>query len=404
MFTFILFFLYPLNKKIRKVIHLKFYRKSHRVLKGSIWFHCASGEFEYAKPLINKIAAVSNNNCFVSYTSPSYIGPIQKFKNVESSSPLPLDLPGPVHSFLSSLEPNCLLIARTDLWPELLYQCKSKKIPIFVFAVTEKEKKGFQVLFRPWKRWLYNMTNAVLCVSEEDKKNLIELGVRVPIIVTGDPRVDLVFQRKEQPKIEKPLLPVSPELPLLCLGSTWPEDEKVIFPPLIPLLTSQKLAVILAPHEPSEAHFQSFKQRLKHTPIQLMKYSETQHLEAGTLLYIDEIGILADIYKYSSLTFVGGSFKSQVHSVMEPLAYGNEVAVGPYNKNNREAQVFKKMQSPSGYNMVTEVSNEHEWKGFVEDWLQLTPVDHENDSKSIISQLESLRGGTEKTYNYIFQK
>jgi 3-deoxy-D-manno-octulosonic-acid transferase len=53
------------------------------------------------------------------------------------------------------------------------------------------------------------------------------------------------------------------------------------------------------------------------------------------------------------LAFIGGSFKKQVHSVMEALAAGLPVMVGPFHKNNREALFYQKKNFSSG--MIVQV-------------------------------------------------
>ena len=54
-------------------------------------------------------------------------------------------------------------------------------------------------------------------------------------------------------------------------------------------------------------------------------------------LIMDRVGLLAELYRYSSITFVGGSFKSRVHNVLEPAAYANAILVGPLIQNSFEA-------------------------------------------------------------------
>ena len=68
-------------------------------------------------------------------------------------------------------------------------------------------------------------------------------------------------------------------------------------------------------------------------------------LHKPQILILDEIGLLADVYRYSSLAFIGGSFVSKVHSVMEPLCALNPVIVGPFYENNPEAVQFQKLNS-----------------------------------------------------------
>jgi len=47
------------------------------------------------------------------------------------------------------------------------------------------------------------------------------------------------------------------------------------------------------------------------------------------VVIINKIGILANLYKYSDLAYVGAGFGAGVHSVIEPAVYKNVVSFGP---------------------------------------------------------------------------
>ena len=46
-------------------------------------------------------------------------------------------------------------------------------------------------------------------------------------------------------------------------------------------------------------------------------------------LLIDSTRILADLYKYSSVSYIGCGFGKGVHNVAEPAIYGNTICFGP---------------------------------------------------------------------------
>jgi 3-deoxy-D-manno-octulosonic-acid transferase len=56
------------------------------------------------------------------------------------------------------------------------------------------------------------------------------------------------------------------------------------------------------------------------------------------------VGLLAELYRYSALAYVGGSFKKRVHNVLEPAAYGNAIVVGPFIQNSFEATEMDRLQ------------------------------------------------------------
>ena len=130
----LLIFISPfLSAKIRSIVQLRRQRKlKDLTIKNPIWIHCSSGEFEYAKSMIREIKKTKpNEKILVTYLSSTYVKAIEQFPGVDESFPLPFDLPGPIGQFLNQVQPKCLLIARTDLWPEVLTQTRKKKIPAF---------------------------------------------------------------------------------------------------------------------------------------------------------------------------------------------------------------------------------------------------------------------------------
>lgn len=387
--TVLVFLVAPFNKKVRKTLSLKF-RPGTRFSSHSIWFHSASGEFEYCKPLIRQISQKTPDaRIFCSYTSPSYALRVQKFHGVDGYGPLPLDLPGPVGQFLKDLSPKALLIAKTDLWPELIFQCWQKKVPVVPFAVVAKNSGSpFSFL----KRWMYNKCEKVLCMTEIDAKNLKDMGVTVPVETCGDPRIDQIMDRVQSPDRNIPDF-LKTNDPTLILGSSWPEDEKVILSAVLAQMKTKTLKVLICPHEPSQVHFETLQKYCRKHNLNLEKYSQTHSRGPETLIYGDTVGVLADLYAASDMAFIGGSFKSQVHSVGEAIGHGNRVIVGPKNANNREAQIFKNC-SVNGYPVVTEVHDSVGFKNTLEQLL--THPEHLKEDRSVIQKVFHKHTGATK--------
>lgn len=338
----LLIFLNPFfPEKIRSIVQARRRKKLKDLhIKNPIWIHCSSGEFEYAKPVIRELKKSNpNEKILVTYLSTSYVKAIESFPGVDQSFPLPFDLPGPIRQFLNHIEPKCLLIARTDLWPELLCQTKSKKIPSLLFSATFPQNVSFMA--KIWKKTVLSLVDKVYCVSFDDydfaiKKLHIE---PTKVSVLGDTRYDQVIFRLSSPK---PLHEhLEPQGPTLVAGSTWDEDEKVLLTALEPLLKQKKLSLILVPHEPTPSHIDSLKSQLDKMQILYGAYSSAT--TPVPVLLVDQVGILADLYAWGQMAFVGGSFKKTVHSVMEPLTHGAVTFVGPYFENNREAVEFQKV-------------------------------------------------------------
>lgn len=376
------FFIYPLllffayiisffgNEKLKKIFSMRMPRGDYHPwfdlprMQKPIWIHCSSGEFEYAKPIIDRLKQkYPQQKILVTYFSPSYEKSIKNYPGVDMSCPLPWDFPGVMRSFLRHHLPKALLIARTDLWPEMLYQSRQMEIPICLFSVTQKPPLQWQKILNPFYEFLYSFITIIFCVSAKDKEVLLDKGALL-VRAIGDTRYDQVIKRLQSSKMTSQLkegLLFKKNIPTFICGSTWEEDEKIILLALRPLLLQQKVRLILVPHEPTDQHIQSLKGDLVALDLDYQLYSEAQVWADQAVLLVNTTGILAELYKFADIAFVGGSFKKSVHSVMEPLAAACLCLVGPYCKNNREALDFSEIPLPETQlkmvNIVNSVSS-----------------------------------------------
>lgn len=324
-------------------------------IKDPILIHCASGEFEYAKPVIKEIKKRNPKQAVVvTYFSPTFESQIKNFEGIDFSCPLPWDLPRVQREFLLKLHPKHILISRTDLWPEFLTQSKALHIPISMFsAMLSKDSSKIQnSLLRNYQRWLFSHLTHVYCVSEEDKNNLSRLIDSRKITTIGDTRFDQVLVRIAKPNYLKDNLLAKRSERLnsvFIAGSTWSEDEREILP-IFKDLIRNTIQVIIVPHEPTEEHIAILKKQISSLGIRPLLYSEAVSWPPNQVLIVDQVGILADLYAWADWAFIGGSFKRQVHSVMEALAHGCKTFFGPYHENSREALMFKTMGFASSVN------------------------------------------------------
>jgi 3-deoxy-D-manno-octulosonic-acid transferase len=299
-----------------------------------IWFHASSGEIEYCKSVIREIKLKNpQQKIVVSYSSGSAEKLFSNIRDyVDLFFPLPWDQPMRLLPLLESLKPVSLIFSRTDLWPELIHQVHEKKIPIAVISFNPN-LDGFSgfVLSKLLKKFNY-----ISCVDEKISMSVASLAPQALIKYEGDTRFDQVFFRLSQAT----KLSFKCDSPLLVMGSTWPEDETVIVPSLNNLKT-QGFKFIISPHEVAASNIERLEGLLMGLSFQKLSTSlntQTGFIDFNTdILIIDQIGFLADCYRFANVAFVGGSFKQKVHSVMEPLCCGLHVLHGPHYKNNPEA-------------------------------------------------------------------
>lgn len=352
-----------LQGKLREMIEDKnqgFYHikksgsENELALARPFWIHAASGEIEYARPVIRELKRQHPDiPILVTYSSPSAKKILTGLHEVDAWAALPWDLDFLIERFIKKWNPRVLLFSRTDVWPVLVSVAKKKNIPTALFSATFADNSSrLKGISRHLTRFALNHLSEIHCVSAEDIQNLNSLHLNVPVIVSGDTRFDQVFHRLENPKALKSELIPSPEDFIFIAGSTWPEDEAILLPAL-EKLKNIHLQVIIAPHETTPEHLESLEKQMKDLGLRYVRYSQADVWPAGSILIVDQVGILAELYTWGDIAFVGGSFKKQVHSVMEALAAGLPVMVGPFHRNNREALFYQKKNFSSG--MIVQV-------------------------------------------------
>lgn len=321
-----------------------------------IWIHAASGEIEYAKSVIRELKRqFPQTLILVTYFSPSAKKLIQKFEGIDLAIPLPWDSRTRVKQFLKFYHPKALLIARTDVWPEFAYQCQKNGIPAILFAATFSEhssRKGW--IQTPLTRFALHCLNRIICVSETDAQNLAAMNIQTNLVIGGDTRFDQVIHRTKNP------LPVKSELKpaqeTWVLGSTWPEDEDTLWPAIEKWCKSGK-KLILAPHEIHDNRIEDLSRKILASGLTSIRYSKATDWKTENILIVDKMGCLHELYGWGTCAFVGGSFKSKIHSVMEPLSQGIPTLVGPYHLNNREALQFQHFHLSPEIMMVQPIAN-----------------------------------------------
>jgi 3-deoxy-D-manno-octulosonic-acid transferase len=330
-----------------------------------VWIHCASGEFEYAKPVITLLKSKSpETRVLVTHLSPSVTRAVRSFPGVDFACPLPWDQPAILQEFLAHHRPKVLMISRTDAWPEMLRQAKSHGLVTLLFSATLARESGRAKGIGSWmSKAVFAHLDRIFCVTEADREVFASLGFKDRTQTAGDTRYDQVIARLSAPRpLRQELFSgVDPARTLVC-GSTWKEDEDVILK--IAERWRSRVWIVLIPHEPTEEHLEELEKSVLARGLRSIRYSKSSAWEKDTVLLVDEIGILAELYQQGSLAFVGGSFKKSVHSVMEPLAAGCITFVGPFHKNNREALEFRDVPAEPGSQAMGCVQVVHDAESF----------------------------------------
>ncbi len=313
--------------------------------KKMIWFHSASmGEFEQAKPIIERIKSEKDVNVIVTFFSPSGYTNSLKYPFADVIAYFPFDTTIAAKRFLNLVRPNLAVFMRYDIWPNMIWQLEQKSIPFMIVDATMRKKTPRKwVVAKSFHKSLFSCFSKILTVSENDSANFAEFDLdKDKLIAVGDTRFDRVYQKSLDAQKKKLFREdFFKEKKVFVLGSSWESDEEVMMPALFKLMKNdEEIAAVIVPHEPTLLHVEALENQLL-GKFDSIRFSLLNNYKGERIIIIDSIGVLLTLYYYAHVAYVGGSFKQGVHNVLEPAVYGIPVVFGPKHENSQEALLMK---------------------------------------------------------------
>ena len=299
-----------------------------------IWFHAASlGEFEQARPLINACRnEFKNHKILLTFFSASGYEIQKNYANVDFVSYLPIDTSTNVKKFLNIIEPELAVFIKYEFWPNYFTEMIKRKIPLIsVSSVFRPNQLFFKWYGKEYRKLLLGINH--FFVQNENSKNLLEsIGVK-NITVSGDTRLDRVYELLNQDNQLKKIAHFVGNQLCFVAGSTWEEDYNL----MNDYLTSTKeIKIIIAPHEVNERSIKALEKKIKVSFTKWSTYDLKSKVESNILI-IDTIGQLTKIYSYASFAYVGGGMgNSGLHNTLEPAVYGIPIIIGKNYKQFQE--------------------------------------------------------------------
>ncbi len=368
--------------------------------KKIILFHCVSmGELLQAKPLAKKIKErFPDVKTVVSFISPSGYDNLKSSSGFDFKTYLSIDRYRSAKKFFSLLKPSLWIIVKHDIWPAHLKAASENNIPIILIDANLPETtKRIRPVISSFFKSFYRYINLVMPVSKNDAERFLKVyPYKEKIIPTGDTRYDQVFASSQIAK-EKEIKYLSfyKDKEVFIAGSVWKEDSQHIIPALPELLgENDGLYVIMVPHEPSKSQLSYLEEELNKLKLNYNKYTELKDFPSERILIIDSVGILASIYKYSYITYVGGSFTTGVHNVMEPAIFKNPVLFGPKHNNSFEALEMIKRGG------AFPINNKDDIYSLVSNFVK-EPQKREKSGKIAASVVIENLGATDKIMNHL---
>ncbi len=363
-----MFIFYDLIFLLIVIIYLPIYlfrRKFHRgflsrfgilpkdlKLDQPIWVHAVSvGEAIVVRGLISELRKAYPEKKFFISTVTTTGNKIAKTIVGDSDfvTYLPLDFSFIVKSVLNKIRPSLLILAETEIWPNLISSLATRNIPIIVVngRISDSSFRGY-LMIKFLLKFILNKVSLFCVQSQRDAQRLSCLGVSSDKInITGNMKFDVTdytdFRRK-------PGL-ISPKEKLLVAGSTHPGEEGIILNVYQGLIREfPDLRLLIAPRHPERAKdIEKIVIKYGFMPFGISQLNGQTGEQANrqTVFILDTIGQLINYYAIADIVFVGGSLvKKGGHNILEPAFLGKPILFGPHMFNFCDiAELFLKNQA-----------------------------------------------------------
>jgi 3-deoxy-D-manno-octulosonic-acid transferase len=370
--------------------------------------HCSSlGEFEQGRPVLEALRRQSPDcRIVLSFFSPSGYTTRKDYKGADHIFYLPLDSPGNARQFIDLIKPDIVLWVKYDYWYYFLAELKKRNIPLLLISGIFREDQPFFKWYGRLHRYMLECFTHLFVQTEASKTLLRRLRLTENVSVSGDTRFDRVIEIAAAAELERTSLPLIEAFcggrPVVVAGSTWEEDEEELdhFANVHP-----DIRFIVAPHEISEARLQEVEGLFRHS-IRYSALARGENVPAAgrgawpepNVLIIDNIGMLSRLYRYATITYVGGGFGDDgVHNVLEAAVYGKPVVFGPVIEKYIEA--VELTESGGGLIIDSALEAEKVFNRLLQNAGELRETGEASGR-----YVQSKKGATEKITRYIYEK
>jgi 3-deoxy-D-manno-octulosonic-acid transferase len=321
-----------------------------------VHFHAASvGEISSVAPVVREVRKAAPD-CDILVTTMTATGGRRAAELIPGARVrlIPFDCRPAMRRFLKTLCPGLIVIAETELWPNLLREASRLGIPlVLVNGRISSRSIGHYRRLRPLVSSMLAEFDVLLMRSEEDATRVRSLGAETERVeVAGNTKYDVLpgpMPQGERAALRE-RLGVGAERRVVTLGSAREGESEVLLDALEGIPSRILPLVILAPR-----HLENVPGL--RTVCAQRGYEVTlsagpggrpgdappaERAAAGRggaggdrrVLLVNEMGRLLDYYSISDIAVVGGTLRPfGGHNPLEPASQGAVVVVGPHRDN-----------------------------------------------------------------------
>lgn len=375
------------NRKYSKARLKKLSKKRNNFDKSVLFFCSSAGEFEQGKPLINRLK--SDHYIFIVFFSVSGYTYAKKLDEDLDFGMAPIDTIWNWRRIMSSVNPSLSIIVRHEFWPSFILASyeHSRTIAVDVFIRNETSKLSIK-----FKNFLFSYLDHVFVVSNNDL-NLLNENVLEKATAVGNTKFDrsqerMIERSESRIKISKKVDQLIGAGKRLIVGSAWKEDVVVTLDAFEQISANDQhnWKVILVSHDVSSEMINWMVLECDKRQLNFSKYSEGGSVPDTSVLIVDELGCLFELYGCCDLALIGGGFKQGVHNIIEPAIYNMPIASGPHTKSDREAMDYRQNKFLS----IVEDAND------LVDWWQENGEISELKKEKLKNRIAQDSGSTDK--------
>jgi 3-deoxy-D-manno-octulosonic-acid transferase len=304
------------------------------------WVHGASiGETLSLMPVVERLTQRGLNVLVTSGTRTSAALIARRLPPGAFHQFVPLDVPRYVRRFLNHWQPDLVLVAESEIWPNTILELDRRHIPLILVNGRISERS-----FRRWQS-LPGVIGALLerfaiCLAQSpaDGERLVRLGAP-RVAVAGNLKFDAPPPPAD-PRIVAQLSGLMAGRPVWLAASTHPGEEEVILAAhqaivrhRNPDLRHPQLLTIIAPRHPQRgAEVAALAQR---AGLRAGRRSDGLHPDRATDVYVaDTVGEMGLFYRLSPLALMGGSLIPHGgQNPIEPAKLGTTIVHGQHVHN-----------------------------------------------------------------------
>ena len=314
------------------------YASANRPAGPLIWFHAASvGETSAIVPLIREIRQRNIHVVLTTGTMTSAQVTRERLGEDVIHQYVPLDLKPAIGRFLDYWEPDCAIVAESEIWPTTIAELTRRQIPQILVNARISDRS-----FSRWQRRpslaeaLFENMALVMAQSDLDAERFRDLGAR-QVTTSGNLKVDTDAPPHDAAVLAGYMKQVG-ERKTWAAVSTFDGEESAAAIVHRTLKARDNLLTILVPRHPERCN--DIETMLVSQGLNVARRTRNDPLTPDVDVFLgDTIGEMGLYLRMTQVAFVGRSlFENKGgQNPLEPAMLGCAVLSGGHVQNFREA-------------------------------------------------------------------